>query len=116
MDHLLNLALRQRLLFRRDKIAATLRNLAIQKVDLGKKTVAHDNTMEPISATLLDSLDGWYRKELNDVDKALARIRDSHFGFCLGCNSEIDPRQLEKCPEAEFCQSCENLKKWMELG
>ncbi|HEY7555989.1 MAG TPA: hypothetical protein VIH18_14400 [Candidatus Binatia bacterium] len=116
MDFLFYDNVRQKLLTRRHKIALILRNLQIQKIDMSKRTLDHLEIMEPSRASLLDTLDGWYRKELNDVDSALARARLSPFGICLGCNSEIDLNWLEKCPEAEFCRSCEDLKKWMELG
>jgi len=117
MDHLFgDDNVRQRLLTRRDKIASILRNLEIQKMDMSKRTADHHEMMKPSRTSLLDSLDGWYHKELNDVDNALARARLSPLGICLGCKSEIDPNWLEKCPEAEFCRSCEDLKKWMELG
>ena len=109
-------AVRRRLLSRRAKIVAILKNLEIQRIALSKRDMVHDNMMEPVRAAMLDSLDGWCHKELNDVDNALARARESHFGICLGCNSEIDPIRLEKCPEAEFCRACEGLKKWMEMG
>jgi RNA polymerase-binding transcription factor DksA len=116
MDHLYSNNVRQRLLSRREKIASILRNLEIQKMDISKKTPDHYEMMKPSRSSLLDCLDGWYHKELNDVDNALARARLNSFGICLGCQSEIDSNWLEKCPEAEFCRSCEDLKKWMELG
>lgn len=116
MNNPFNDNVRRRLLSRRDKIAAILRNLEIQKMELSKRTAVNDNMLEPIRTSMLDSVDGWYHKELNDVDNALARTQESHFGICLGCGSEIDRNRLEKWPEAEFCRTCEDLRKWMELG
>jgi RNA polymerase-binding transcription factor DksA len=85
-------------------------------MDLSRRELFHDDVMGPIRANMLEALDGWYHKELHGVDNALARAWDSHFGICLGCNSEIDQNRLEKCPEAEFCLVCEGMKKWMEIG
>lgn len=116
MENAFHDAVRQRLLSRRAKIVATLKHIEIQRMSLCKRDLAHDDMIEPNRAAMLNSLDDWYHKELNDVDNALARARDSHFGICFGCSSEIDPIRLEKYPEAEFCRSCEDLKKWMEIG
>jgi DnaK suppressor protein len=116
MERALHDIARQRLLARRDKILSILRNLEIQRTELRKRESLHDDATEPIRTTMLDSLDSWYHKELTDIDNALARVRESHFGICIGCNHEIDLIRLQKCPEAEFCTTCEELKKWMQIS
>jgi RNA polymerase-binding transcription factor DksA len=115
MEKTLSDRVRQTLLSRREKIVSILTNLQFQRVDLNKRELLRDDAT--FSRTiLLDALDGWYHKELQGVDSALARTRDNHFGICFGCNSEIDQNWLERCPEAEFCRICEGMKRWMEVG
>lgn len=115
MDGVLNENLRHSLLLRRDRVKLTLRNLELQKLNLHRRTLGHDETIEPSRSSILEALDDWYHKELNEIDDALTRAENRSFGLCLGCNSEIDPSRLEVFPEAEFCCTCEDLKKWMEL-
>ena len=116
MENAFNHTVRQKLLSRRDRIVSILRNLEIQRMALSKRALVQDDMMEPIRTVMLDSLDGWYHRELNEVDNALAREPDRRFGICLGCNCDIEANRLEKCPEAEFCRTCEELKKWMVIG
>jgi RNA polymerase-binding transcription factor DksA len=116
MNGVLNENLRRSLLLRRDRVKLTLRNLELQKLNLHRRTLGHDETIEPSRSGILEALDDWYHKELNEINDALIRAENRSLGICLGCNSEIDPGWLEIFSEAEFCHTCENLKKWMELG
>lgn len=36
---------------------------------------------------------------------------DEHGRYCLRCGSTIDPRRLEKTPEAVRCVPCETIKE-----
>jgi RNA polymerase-binding transcription factor DksA len=116
MDGVLNESLRHSLLLRRDKIKLTLQNLELQKLNLHRSTLGHNERTELSRTSMLEALDDWYHKELNEINDALTRAEKRSFGICLGCNSEIDPSWLEIFPETEFCRTCEDLKKWMELG
>ena len=107
---------RQGLLSRRNKIASILENLEFREVEMRVRTLGQEEKLELNRLSMLDSLDDWYHRELNQVDNALARIDKGNFGMCLGCGSAIDPNWLEVFPEGEFCRNCENLRRWMELG
>ena len=42
-----------------------------------------------------------------DINSALARIREGTYGNCVGCGNEIDSRQLEVVPWSKFCIACQ---------
>lgn len=108
--------LRHQLLSRRSKLESILQNLDVQKSQLFERVFVEDRWKGPSRQDLLDSLDDWYHRELLEIDRALARTEENGYGRCLGCNMSIDPDWLEHFPEAEYCRSCDNLKKWMALG
>ena len=44
--------------------------------------------------------------ELRQVNRALARLDEGHYGECTGCGETIDPRRLEALPYADRCVRC----------
>lgn len=44
--------------------------------------------------------------ELARVDDALERLRTGGYGICVRCGQPINPRRLERLPEADLCISC----------
>lgn len=40
------------------------------------------------------------------IRAALQRIEDDEFGFCRGCDEEINPKRLEFDPTALYCIEC----------
>ena len=44
---------------------------------------------------------------LRQVEAALHRMADGHYGLCLNCGQEIKPRRLEAIPWAAFCVPCQ---------
>ena len=43
------------------------------------------------------------RAELDDVERALAKLDDGTYGTCETCDDEIPPARLEAKPAARFC-------------
>ncbi len=43
------------------------------------------------------------RRELDDIEHALARMDDGTYGTCEVCGSEIAPARLEMLPATRFC-------------
>ena len=43
------------------------------------------------------------RAELDDVERALAKLDDGTYGTCETCGEEIPPPRLEAKPAARFC-------------
>jgi DnaK suppressor protein len=46
------------------------------------------------------------RRELQQIDAALARIDAGEYGICSDCGQEIDPRRLAALPYALLCTEC----------
>ena len=45
--------------------------------------------------------------ELADVDNALARMRDGHYGICVDCGEDIAAARLKAYPTATRCIECQ---------
>ncbi len=115
MNAAFNQGLRRELLSRRNKITSILDNLELLELETRLKTLGLEEKAKLNRLTMLDALDDWYHKELIEVDNALARIDNGIFGSCLGCGAPIAANVLDVIPAAEFCRSCEDMKKWLEL-
>lgn len=53
----------------------------------------------------------WYTRENNFIrylDKALERIRDGTYGFCVVCGDPIMEERLEEVPHTQHCVKCKN--------
>ena len=46
------------------------------------------------------------RVALSEVDAALARITEGHYGVCTGCAGEIGAERLTVLPMAPLCMRC----------
>ncbi|MGH2442810.1 MAG: TraR/DksA family transcriptional regulator [Chloroflexota bacterium] len=46
---------------------------------------------------------------LENIDGALERIGDGHYGLCASCSKEIPPRRLEALPFATLCVACQSV-------
>ena len=47
------------------------------------------------------------RRELADVEEALARLAAGSFGACEQCGAQIPAGLLENIPEARYCADCD---------
>ena len=46
------------------------------------------------------------RREILQIDAALARIEAGEYGICRDCGNDIDPRRLSALPYAVLCTDC----------
>ncbi len=46
------------------------------------------------------------RRELADIDAALARIQAGRYGNCLSCGGPMGLQRLRAIPEARYCMAC----------
>jgi RNA polymerase-binding protein DksA len=46
------------------------------------------------------------RRQLAEIDAALARLEDGTYGVCERCGGQIPPARLEARPIARLCVSC----------
>jgi DnaK suppressor protein len=47
------------------------------------------------------------RQELQEIEAALARIRDGSFGICIDCGGEIGRARLIADPRTKHCPACQ---------
>lgn len=55
---------------------------------------------------VLDALDDETRAELQQIDRALGRIREGRYGQCEKCSGPIAAERLEALPYATTCVKC----------
>ena len=48
------------------------------------------------------------RQELQEIEAALARIRDGSYGICIDCGGEIGRARLKADPKAKRCLACQS--------
>jgi DnaK suppressor protein len=46
------------------------------------------------------------RREIAQIDAALARLEAGEYGVCADCEQDIDPRRLKALPYALLCAEC----------
>lgn len=46
------------------------------------------------------------RREVLQIDAALARVEAGEYGVCADCGTDIDPRRLAALPYALLCTEC----------
>ena len=57
------------------------------------------------------------RRELEQIDEALARIRSGDYGICRNCGQPIKKARLEALPFATLCVKCKEVEEEeIELG
>lgn len=86
------------------RVARTETDLAA----LGASVAAppEDEAQEATTAALLLRLDDLARRELAEIDAALARIVRGTYGRCVRCGDVISAARLEILPDARECVSC----------
>lgn len=47
------------------------------------------------------------RQELQEIEAALARIRDGSYGICIDCGEEIGRARLKADPRVKRCEACQ---------
>ena len=57
-------------------------------------------------AFTLSRLGETQRREIQQIDAALARLEAGEYGLCVDCEQEIDPRRLKALPYALLCAEC----------
>lgn len=73
----------------------------------------HDPDGPTLSAewSQLTGLHSLLERDEVQIDRALARIANSTFGFCLSCGGTISRARLEARPAAEFCIACARARE-----
>jgi RNA polymerase-binding transcription factor DksA len=100
-----------RLMTRRQQLLLTLRHLAREQTDVENNTDWLDHAAYVNRVALLDRLNEGYQSEIQQLDRALDRMKSNLYGQCLGCHAPIENQRLEALPEAEFCGGCQEMRE-----
>ncbi len=99
---------------RREQLVMTLQHIGREQDQVEQNTDWLDQAAYQNRVNLLDRLNDWYIEEMDQIDKALNRIRQNQYGLCLGCHNSIGADRLDISPEAEFCGSCEEVREQLQ--
>jgi DnaK suppressor protein len=66
-----------------------------------------DKAINSYTKEFLFHLSNADRNLLQQVDEALARIREGSYGLCITCGNEVNPKRLEAVPWARYCIACQ---------
>jgi RNA polymerase-binding transcription factor DksA len=81
----------------RKDASGDLSNMPIHMADIGS-----DNFEQEFTISLVES----GQVALEEIDAALARIREGTFGNCEECNSGIPKQRLKAIPYTPYCVEC----------
>lgn len=70
-----------------------------------------DNAIEVADYTTNLSLEKELEEDLQNVEKALLKIKNGTYGVCDHCGRPIETERLNVRPESVMCLACQNGKK-----
>jgi RNA polymerase-binding transcription factor DksA len=77
-----------------------------RRLDGQTDVTADSKLIDRVIDDALDALRMSADQKLRQIDAALARMVDGHYGFCENCNGEIALARLEQDPSTCFCAGC----------
>ena len=66
-----------------------------------------DHAQEEAVNDEMIALDERSRRQVGEIQAALARIDDGTYGDCARCGEPINPKRLETLPTARYCTRCQ---------
>jgi RNA polymerase-binding transcription factor DksA len=101
---------RQALLERRDQLIERHRATSAEEDELlsHREHDLPDVAAERSAAAVLERLDDADHVRLLRISRALQRIDDGTYGFCVVCGGPIAAARLQLVPEADRCAGCHN--------
>jgi RNA polymerase-binding transcription factor DksA len=100
--------LQQQLTSKREELEDRLRRIA-QDRQRARKALDPDfeeQAVERENDEVLDALDQTIRAELDEINKALARLKRGEYGTCAVCGTAIPVKRLKALPYTDRCVSC----------
>jgi RNA polymerase-binding transcription factor DksA len=86
----------------------------LRKYDYERLTGLADNIADSAELSIADVIGDVYLaevdrdvRELDDVEKAIARLRAGKYGLCVDCGTPVDPLRLQATPHAARCVPCQ---------
>jgi DnaK suppressor protein len=106
--------IRQRLARREAELRSLLRACtvdAVHAVDEHEVADFKDMAVAETQAAVDEAQAAHAVAELQQLQLARARLEDGHYGLCLDCGDEIDPRRLQALPGTAYCPSCQQARE-----
>lgn len=72
----------------------------------GRTIEFNERGEEEAALHLLSRLDYRQKKELSEIEEALARIQSGTYGICYQCGNNIPEDRLTALPYTTFCKIC----------
>jgi DnaK suppressor protein len=99
---------------RRHQVVLTLQHIEKERNEAEENTDWLDRAAYETRIALLDQLNEWYIQEINAIDKALDRINNNSYGFCLACHNPVERVRLDCFPDAVFCSTCQTTRESLQ--
>lgn len=74
-----------------------------------------DQAANSYTKEFLFSLSSSERRLLQQVDDALSRIQERHYGVCASCEDPMNLKRLQAVPWATLCISCQEKQELEQL-
>jgi len=101
-------AIRQQLLARREELNRRIHKMAdkARHIDEPLTPDFSEQAVERQNDEVLDALGDAGRRELAQINRALARIDSGEYGACANCGRAIPEQRLEILPYSDLCVAC----------
>ena len=108
LNHFQNSLLDRRVQIEKNLRGTTLELNQMQELELNDEgDFAAASSESVIDSAILTQ----QRKELNEIELALAKIKDDSFGICEMCEEAIAKARLEVKPFARYCITCREINE-----
>jgi RNA polymerase-binding protein DksA len=93
---------------RREQMAAELAASEAELEEIVEETPIElvDRAEEVRETQLIERLDDRWRRQIEQIDRALGRIAAGTYGKCERCGDAISDERLAALPETPFCLTC----------
>jgi len=100
--------LRDQLVARRRELLARVQSIEsnFRRGDNPLEKDAEEQSLQIEDDDVLKALDEAGRREINGIERALARMDSGTYGTCARCGEAIAPARLRALPAAEHCIRC----------
>ena len=96
------------LLTKRDELSSRIKEIHQDKTRKQGPLEAHfeEQAIDLQTFEVIDGLDSIERKELDQINEALIRIKNKTFGICIECGVQIEDKRLSAVPYTKICLDC----------
>jgi len=111
------LRLHKSLLTRRDHLRKKLTEELAGLRDSAPTGDSADAAFEAVSDEMDSQLAEFDARELTQIERALARLKQGTFGLCEGCSCKIPVGRLNALPYASYCIECQReMERYPDYG